>query len=603
VIAMLLADTSAPAGGAPFEDLVPATIVGVVALIGLAVIAAAYLRGRAAWLDRAAGSVTGITELPPWAALPMVMTTASLLAAVFGFYWDVSSHIDNGRDPGPFANPSHYFILFGLAGIAVAGLTAILLGMRHDTPRATRVFGVPLGGALLTLCGVVAVSGFPLDDVWHRLFGQDVTLWGPTHIQMVGGAALSTLAQWILLSEARLQSRGHREHPITRVRSFLLAGAFLVGLSALQAEFDFGVPQFQLVYQPILIMMAAGIALVSARIRLGPGGAIGAVLFFLVLRALLTLAVGPVLGRTAPHFPLYLVEAIAVELIALRIAPKSLLRFALVSGIAIGTAGLAAEWAWSHLWMPIPWPSNLLPEGLILGLLAAVSGAVLGASIGNALDWRSEDAPRIRLREVAVALGAALICLAWPAPTQSPRDVRGSVALDFSKDRSAATVTVRVDPPKVADDPMWFHALSWQGLQWRDGSRPLVEMTPVGDATYRSVQPLPISGDWKTLIRLHNEGYLVALPVYLPKDEAIPAPAVPVAARFERTFVADKELLQREALGGNLWLQRGGYLILLAIAAGWILALGLGLARLGRAQLSRTVGLTTRARPRETVPS
>ena len=30
-----------------------------------------------------------------------------------GMYWDISLHIDNGRDPGPLANPAHYFILVG----------------------------------------------------------------------------------------------------------------------------------------------------------------------------------------------------------------------------------------------------------------------------------------------------------------------------------------------------------------------------------------------------------------------------------------------------------------------------------------------------------
>src|SRR5688500_18085089 len=134
------------------------------------------------------------------------------------------------------------------------------------------------------VCGLIAVAGFPLDDVWHRLFGQDVTLWGPTHIQMVGGAALTTLASWILMREARLETHGEGKSP--RMALFeepALAGAFLIGLSALQAEFDFGAPQFQLVYQPVLVMLAAGIALVAARVRLGRGGAIKAVVFFLLL--------------------------------------------------------------------------------------------------------------------------------------------------------------------------------------------------------------------------------------------------------------------------------------------------------------------------------
>src|SRR5439155_2946176 len=50
---------------------------------------------------------------------------------------------------------------------------------------------------------------FPLDDIWHRLFGQDVTLWGPTHIQMIAGASLATLALMVLHVEA-VRTTGER---------------------------------------------------------------------------------------------------------------------------------------------------------------------------------------------------------------------------------------------------------------------------------------------------------------------------------------------------------------------------------------------------------
>ena len=42
-------------------------------------------------------------------------------------YWDISLHIDDGRDAGPLANPAHYLILFGLYGIFAAGFLAIVL--------------------------------------------------------------------------------------------------------------------------------------------------------------------------------------------------------------------------------------------------------------------------------------------------------------------------------------------------------------------------------------------------------------------------------------------------------------------------------------------
>ena len=49
-------------------------------------------------------------------------------------YWDISLHIDDGRDPGPLANPAHYLILVGLFGIFVAGFLAIVLPERQAEP-------------------------------------------------------------------------------------------------------------------------------------------------------------------------------------------------------------------------------------------------------------------------------------------------------------------------------------------------------------------------------------------------------------------------------------------------------------------------------------
>src|SRR3546814_2905848 len=71
---------------------------------------------------------------------------ASLLVAVWGYYWDVSWHIDRGRDPGAFANPSHWFIILGLDGIAFGGLLALILGDDRSTSavRLTRNWAVPV---------------------------------------------------------------------------------------------------------------------------------------------------------------------------------------------------------------------------------------------------------------------------------------------------------------------------------------------------------------------------------------------------------------------------------------------------------------------------
>ena len=68
--------------------------------------------------------------MPVWAALPSMLLGVSLLIAVLGMYWDISLHIDNGRDAGPLANPAHYLILAGLYGVLLAGVVSAALARR-----------------------------------------------------------------------------------------------------------------------------------------------------------------------------------------------------------------------------------------------------------------------------------------------------------------------------------------------------------------------------------------------------------------------------------------------------------------------------------------
>ena len=97
-----------------------------------------------------------------------------------------------------------------------------------------------------------------------------MTLWGPTHLMMLGGAALTLVAMLVLFAEARLwqrerarpaRSRPARSgRPAARLRHARLIGAcggMLVGLSIFQGEFDFGVPQFSMLFHPLLIAFAA----------------------------------------------------------------------------------------------------------------------------------------------------------------------------------------------------------------------------------------------------------------------------------------------------------------------------------------------------------
>ena len=582
---LLAAQAAPPAGGAELGQIVIASTAAAVLTAALLYFGFGHRSGRVKALDRLAAQAERRSGLPGWAALPSSIAAVSLITALFGMYWDISLHIDNGRDPGPLANPAHYFILAGLFGIFTAGFAAMVLPRDRPSRVAIRLgqdWWAPLGGILICACGAFSLIGFPLDDVWHRIFGQDVTLWGPTHLMLIGGAAMTLIGIAVLSVEglranAALEQPRHESDSTRLLRSIGLTGGLMLGLSTFQAEFDFGVPQFQLVFQPMLLMLAAGLGLVLARTYAGRGAAIGAALFFVLLRGALALLIGPILGQTTPHFPLYVVEALVVEAIALRVSSDEPLRFGLWAGVGIGTVGLAAEWAWSRVWMPLPWPAALFPEAAIVGFLAAMAGAMLGAWAGTRLSVdRGVRRPQLRRAAmVAAATLAALVGFGLYAPADHGVSARVSLRdLPGGRGRQVAA-TIALDPPNAAADAAWFDVTSWQG-----GGLVVDPLRQVGPGLYRTTKPIPVYGNWKTMIRLHSGHSLTALPIYLPRDAAIPVGEVPAPSSFDRAFGNEHRLLQREQKGGSPLLVAVAYSTVAAIALGLLVLLAWALHRL-----------------------
>jgi hypothetical protein len=582
----LVAQSSPPAGGAAIDQVIIASVAAMIVTGGLFALGYGHRTGRTHLLDRLGALAERQSGIPGWAALPAAVITGALLLALFGMLWDISIHIDEGRDEGPLANPAHYAILGGLFGVFAAGFLAIVMPKERPGPTAVRISGdwyAPIGGVLIAACGAFSLVGFPLDDVWHRLFGQDVTLWGPTHLMLIGGASMTLIGLAVLLVEGgranRSLGRSAGGNSLARwLRNVALTGAFLLGLSTFQAEFDFGVPQFRFVFAPMLVMLAAGVSLVAARVWLGRGAAIGAALFFLAIRGGIALIVGPILGESTPYFPLYLVSAVIVELVALRVSSDRPLRFAVAAGAAIGTIGVASEWAWSQVMMPIPWPSELLPEGAVLGFGMAVAGGVLGGWMGARL--ASDRLPRTRPLRLAAIVAAAALAGMVLFGLQKPADegVKGtiSIAESGSGAEREGVVTVALDPPQAAAGAEWFQAISWQG-----GGLVLEDMRPTGEpGTYRTGGAVPLHDDWKTLVRLHEGNSLTGLPVYLPEDDAIPVKEVPATDGVTREFIADHEILQREQLTAAPALWAVAYGVVLAITLSFLALIAWGLHRL-----------------------
>lgn len=592
-----IAASAPPAGGAPLDQVAGATAAGVLLTLALFVIGVRYRAGRLPLLDQIARPFSWMLRVPPWASLPAALATGSLVVAGLGFYWDVAVHIDRGRDPGPFGTPAHYPILAGLFGIFAAGWLALVMA-RGDDARRTGVrlsptWTVPTSGLVMAACGGFALLGFPLDDVWHSIFGQDVTLWGPTHLIMLTGAQLMIPTILGLLCEGRMArgksaALGRPAMPgaAGRAGAWVLvvsgAGGVLAGLTIYQAEFGFGVPQYNLLFQPALLAFTAALALVFGRAVAGPGAAIGAAIFNIAVSAAFTVFVGPIVGQVTPHFSTYLPAAACVELAAL-VGPRRHPRaFVLASAGLIATAGTIGEWGWTHVWMPIPWPAHFVPSAIAISLPAALCGGLVGMFVAGSLA-AGRIAPlsaRAWLPGAVGAVGFAAI-LAFCVPTHAPAGASATVALDHvssSGGTRTAQATVTIHPASTVSNPDYVQQLSWQG-HTKSINATLRRTAP---GVYRTVRPLPLSGSWKSLIRVQQGRMRGDVPVFMPADPAIPAAGIPAAARVTRPFVSDTALMQRERKHGIPgWLWSVAMSIVLAIIVVLLGIMGWGLARVG----------------------
>jgi hypothetical protein len=315
---------------------------------------------------------------------------------------------------------------------------------------------------------------------------------------------------------------------------------------------------------------------VAARLVMGRGGALAAVGFFLAVRGSIALIVGPGLGEIVPMFPLYLGSAVLVEIVALAAAPliRRPLAFGAVAGAAIGTLGHLSEAWWTQLTQTLGWGSDILVEGTLMALTGGVAGGLLGALLGSALHRRLAR-PAVARTVLVGALLAVAAAVTNGLLATVPGDVRATFAIDdVQQDPRTANISVQLDPVDALDDPAWVQITSWQG-----GSLVVTALERTGEGSYRTTEPVPLHGTWKTLLRLHDGRVLTAVPLYLPADDAIGADEVPADDGMTRAAGPENEILQREMkddVSGGVWAVANVVVLVCTLALVMVIAWGVG---------------------------
>jgi hypothetical protein len=599
---MAIVAASSEGGGAALDQVIGMSIAAAVVFAGLVWVGYLHRTRKITWLNRFAEACGRRFKRPPWVAVPMMIFITTLICALFGFIWDVSLHIGKGRDPGPLANPAHYFILFGLFLLFVAGMLAIVLPYDKPGPAAVRItrnWYAPVGGILMAGCGLYALMGFPLDDIWHRIFGQDVTLWGPTHLMMIGGAGFATLTALLLEYEGRRVAPADTpaDGVFLKFVRYLGFGGIVVGMSVFQIEFDFGVPQFRQAFQPMLIAAAAALGLVAARMMLGRGAAIAAALISILLRGGVALIVGPILGAPINWFPLYLGPAVVVEILGLTPLIKRPIVFGALSGLGIATVGIWLESLWIDLVYPYPWPSSVWPEALAMAIPVAILVGMCGAMVG--MVFTGQRLPR---RALGIGIVVATVLVVGGAVANGlqyhvPKNAIAAITLtEVSNNNGHKMVQadVRISPPDlISQNPNWVSTLSWQGKLANQRGIVIDRLDRVGPGQYRSTKPIPVWGSWKTLLRIQDGRTMGGVPIYLAADPGIGKPAEGIAGQQPNArlvfgaphFQPEITILQRErSFDAPTWLWTVACLVVLACTLVMIGGLAWGAGRINNSE-------------------
>lgn len=157
------------------------------------------------------------------------------LAGGWGLGWDIRWHVLIGRDS--FWIPPHVLTYASVTAAALVAFGVVALetwlarGGRApaDTVRVAGVVGTR-GFHLVWLGMALTILAAPIDDLWHRLFGIDVTLWSPPHLLGLAGAQVSTLA--LLIVPLEVWPAGSR----ARLVALFVAGTFLFGTFTIVAD-------------------------------------------------------------------------------------------------------------------------------------------------------------------------------------------------------------------------------------------------------------------------------------------------------------------------------------------------------------------------------
>jgi len=154
----------------------------------------------------------------------------------WGVQWDIQWHVLIGRDS--FWIPPHLMTYAGVSATMLISFGVLAWETWHGTGSVRMLGFSGTRGFHLAAWGIaITVLAAPVDNLWHRIFGLDVTLWSPPHLMGILGASINALACLLIAREV------YPERSVVRLVAVVVAGAVLYGSIHLVVD-----PSFRVAY-------------------------------------------------------------------------------------------------------------------------------------------------------------------------------------------------------------------------------------------------------------------------------------------------------------------------------------------------------------------
>ncbi len=343
------------------------------------------------------------------------VTLFGVLLFVFGTSWDIQWHSFIGRDRALV--PPHLLMLGGilLCGVAALSEIAVETFWARTTP-AVAALSTPFAGAFYGSLGayvagfaaLAAAVGFPLDVYWHALYGIDVSVWAPFHVQIITSMSIVALGTaYMLLSGANLAGATGATWPAragrigVTVAAAALLCALLFFLDAAFRDAAIQLPHHRIDTYPLMVGVFGGFALaLVAAAWPWRFAATGVALVYYLIDAIVFLAVPPLTDAlvVAEHQS-YLDGQRPTEVVVSLLWPLTLIIAAVLIDLAMGVARRRG-WAAQQAGALVRWAAAI---GCFLVALLHPIYVPFSLSIAH----RFFDGPAVVAVALALLLGAA----------------------------------------------------------------------------------------------------------------------------------------------------------------------------------------------------